>query len=267
MSAIIGLPNHGISVSIKTITNESLVTRARNHIADAFLENPVFTHLLFIDADISFSSEQIARMVKVNKDLVVGSYPHKAYDFTSIAELLRRNPNMDIKDIEPTILRYSGSMVAERKSVDENFAINEIDGFVKGWWDCPTGFMMIKRNVFEKMIDVMGKEISYINDLPQCSPDGLSVIVVPKKQHAFFNADVDPETRRYISEDYMFCKRWINRCKGEIYIDTKSTLSHTGTWTFKGDLMRYIKNNVFQVNAVTETMGQLVPEPMREKKE
>ena len=141
-----------------------------------FLENHCFfTHLLFIDSDITFSPEQIIRMVRVNEDLVVGSYPHKAYDFTSLTHIAKKG--MNVLDIEPAALRYSGSMVAERESTNEDYQVKEKDGFVRGWWDCPTGFMLIKRNVFEKMIDVIGKEISYINDLPQCSPDGSQVIV------------------------------------------------------------------------------------------
>ena len=45
------------------------------------------------------------------------------------------------------------------------FNVKEYNGFVKGWWDCPTGFVLIKRNVFEKMIEKIGDQIKYINDL------------------------------------------------------------------------------------------------------
>ena len=42
ISATTALPANNISVSIKTITNESLVTRARNHISDAFFGKSLF---------------------------------------------------------------------------------------------------------------------------------------------------------------------------------------------------------------------------------
>lgn len=260
IATILALPQFNIEVSLKTITNESLVTRARNHIADSFLENKTFTHLLFIDSDISFSYKQIVRMVQFNKELVIGSYPHKAYDWTSIYNIIKKKEDLTIKELEASILRYSGSMLSEKNNDNNNFSLIEDNGFVKGWWDCPTGFMLIRRDTFEKMIDKIGKEISYINDLPQTSADGLSVIINEKTQYAFFNAEVDPTTRRYLSEDYLFCKRWINCCNGEIWIDTRSQLTHTGTWSFKGDLFTFIKNNKFDINQVEPDKGQLVPQ-------
>ena len=56
--------------------------------------------------------------------------------------------------------------------------------------------------------------------------DGLSVKIDIKEQYAFFNAEIDPKTKRYLSEDYLFCKRWVEDCNGEIYIDTKSQLTY-----------------------------------------
>ena len=258
ITSVVALPQLDISISIKTIVNESLITRARNHIADSFLENKIFTHLLFIDSDISFSYENIARMVKFNKEFVVGSYPHKAYDWTQIHNLIKHKPDISTSEIEASILRYSGSMMADRNNTNEEYSVKEDNGFVKGWWDCPTGFMLIRRDVFEKMINTIGDEIMYINDLPQTSDDGLSVIVNEKKQYAFFNAEVDPQTKRYLSEDYLFCKRWITRCDGEIWLDSRSKLTHTGTWSFKGDLFTFIKNNSFKINPISEKVGQLV---------
>jgi hypothetical protein len=40
---------------------------------------------------------------------------------------------------------------------------------------------------------------------------------------------VDPETNRYLSEDYGFCRLWekIGGEIGEIYVDANSNLSHT----------------------------------------
>ena len=204
VSTVMTLPKANIDVSIKTITNESLRTRARNHIADAFVENKDFTHLLFIDSDITFSPEQIIRMVKIDKDFVVGSYPHKAYDWTSLYNLIKKKPDINLTELEATILRYSGSMMSVKDSETGKHNVIEENGFVRGCWDCPTGFMMIKKEVFEKMIAKIGEEIYYINDLPQTSDDGLSVVINEKKQYAFFNAEVDPGTKKDIYQKIIY---------------------------------------------------------------
>ena len=169
-----------------------------------------------------------------------------------------KNKDIPLSEIEASTLRYSGSMGCERNDDKSDFNVKEYNGFVKGWWDCPTGFMLIKRNVFEKMIEKIGDQIKYINDLPTTTEDGLSVKIDIKEQYAFFNAEIDPKTKRYLSEDYLFCKRWVEDCNGEIYIDTKSQLTHTGTWSFRGDLQTYLKNNRFRVNLVDDLHGQLV---------
>ena len=110
------------------------------------------------------------------------------------------------------------------------------------------------------MRETIGDDIKYINDLPQTTSDGLKVIIDTKTQYAFFNAEVDPESKRYLSEDYLFCKRWIDKCGGEIWIDSHSTLTHTGTCSFKGNLMTHLKNNKFLINPITKTHGQIIAE-------
>jgi hypothetical protein len=60
-----------------TLSTESLVTRARNSCVAAFLAQKVFTHFLFIDADISFEPLSILKLIKSDKDIVGGVYPKK----------------------------------------------------------------------------------------------------------------------------------------------------------------------------------------------
>ena len=44
--------HYGLNFTLATLSNESLVTRARNTLMAMFLQNPSYTHLLFIDADM-----------------------------------------------------------------------------------------------------------------------------------------------------------------------------------------------------------------------
>src|SRR5882762_2004369 len=54
------LAGNGIAFDVRTVT-DSLITRARNHIANEFLREDGFTHLLFIDADLGFDANAVLR--------------------------------------------------------------------------------------------------------------------------------------------------------------------------------------------------------------
>jgi hypothetical protein len=60
----------GHNLRIETLPTESLINRARNKFVTKFLDNKEFngTHLLFIDADIGFTLQNILRVIDFNKD-------------------------------------------------------------------------------------------------------------------------------------------------------------------------------------------------------
>ena len=55
-----------------TPCHESLITRARNSIANAVLRDETATHLLFIDADIAFEPLLVPHLLGSGKDVVCG---------------------------------------------------------------------------------------------------------------------------------------------------------------------------------------------------
>jgi hypothetical protein len=69
----------GLSWSMDTMTNESLVTRARNNLMAKMMTNKAATHFMFIDSDIRFQPESIFQMMAADKDIIAGMYPKKAY--------------------------------------------------------------------------------------------------------------------------------------------------------------------------------------------
>jgi hypothetical protein len=52
---------------------------------------------------------------------------------------------------------------------------------------------------------------------------------------AVFDCMIDPVSRRYLSEDYAFCRRW-QQMDGKIYADVQTTLGHVGNIRFSGQL-------------------------------
>ena len=93
--------------------------------------------------------------------------------------------------------------------------------------EAPTGFMCIKRRVFDRLIAAY-PELRYTPDWPEGNVQGGGV------HYRFFDVMVDPETRRYLSEDYGFCRLW-EKIGGEMYVDANSNLTHSGERLYTGD--------------------------------
>lgn len=184
----------GLNFTIDTMVNESLVCRARNSlVAKMMYFEPKSTHLMFIDADIGFEPEEIFKLVLAEKDVAGGLYPKKALPISYVVN--------KVPDAEK-----NGNLVE---------VLN-----------LGTGFMLIKREVLEKMIEA-NPQLHYIDNI------GLDPKYAPFK-YALFDTEIDPVTTEYLSEDYLFCKRW-REMGGKIWADLSITLNHCGYFTFRGD--------------------------------
>ena len=221
---------YNIQYTISTLANESLITRGRNTLNSFFMENKQATHLFFIDADIEFNAEDILRMVAYDKDIVVGAYPKKALNWESIMSAAR---NPDLQETPETIEGHSSNYVVnfdflKDKDGNKTPQVQIEDNLVK-LKDAGTGFMCIKKEVMQKMFDAM-PETKYVND-----------INVDQKfepfMYALFDCIIDPDSRRYLSEDYTFCRRWQDM-GGDVYLDPRTALNHVGHYTFRGNIRK-----------------------------
>lgn len=66
-----------VQIELNVIAGSSLIQYARNQLVREFLEDPTFTHLLWIDADLGFDPRAIMRLLDHDKDAVGGVYPMK----------------------------------------------------------------------------------------------------------------------------------------------------------------------------------------------
>ncbi len=98
--------------------------------------------------------------------------------------------------------------------------------------EAPTGFMVIKRQVFAKLI-AHYPQLNYV-------PDEIRDNAESKYCWLFFDCMVDPETRRYLSEDYAFCRRWRD-IGGKVHVDLQSDLGHHGQHVFRGKLAESVR--------------------------
>ena len=179
----------GIDWTMETMTNESLISRARNTLTAKFLNNKDSTHLMFIDADIGWEPWHLMVMLNRDVDVIGGLYP--------------------------------------MKSLPVKWCVNGFDGAEEGpdglqeVSKTGTGFMLIKRGVFEKL-DAHPATKPFNNDI------GLPAELNPYMKTYF---DTAVRENRYYSEDWTFCENWRD-LGGKVWVDKRVLLKHTGTYVF-----------------------------------
>lgn len=194
---------------------DALITRARASLVSQFLDDADATHLLFIDADIGFEPDQVLRLIACAADMCAAVYPIKRIDWDkvkTIVEASRPNPSA-------AALKY----VFE---VDDPNAVVENSGFIKVRY-AGTGFLMIRRQALQRMC-AHYPQLRYERD------HSIDAVIRSDNRFALFECMI-AEDGTYLSEDFAFCKRWIDM-GGEIWADLRSKLNHVGPMTFNGDL-------------------------------
>ena len=225
---------HQIPLAFGTIANESLVTRARNVLLAYFL-NSDYTHLLFIDADIEFQTEDVLKLYAHDKDVIVGAYPKKGVAWDKIRANLNDVSNKDKQLSNRDIAAFGSDYAINFKFINKEAKTIAVENGLVKLHDAGTGFMMIKREAILKMIKAY-PELKYNNDV-NISDDGLK-----DHFHAIFDTMIDPIDRRYLSEDYTFCRRWQD-IGGDIWLDPSISLNHYGHFCFQGNPAAIINFN------------------------
>jgi hypothetical protein len=204
---------------LDTTENESLVHRARNLAVARFMQKTKATHFLFIDADIHFDPDSVIRLLKSGHDVSCAAYPKKCVMWEQSEDYVKSGK--EGRDLS----RVASSLVM-------NFRYQQTqikDGFAEVL-DGPTGFLLIKRDVFTKLEEKF-PELNCVNDHQNRDLD---------EYHACFDCMIDPDSRRYLSEDYAFCRRW-QKIGGQIFTDCMTVLGHIGNIRFQGSLEERLK--------------------------
>lgn len=208
----------GVNAAWCQITNESLITRARNELARVFLSTD-HDYLMFIDADIGFDGEGILQLIAADKDVACGIYPKKEVNWDSV----KRAANAGQTDLED----YAGSFVFNM--VGEADAETDERGFFQVRHG-GTGFMLIKRQVFEHLIPHVPTYRTNTFQNPETGEYDKPLT------HEFFTTSID-HTGALLSEDYHFCEL-VRKHGGEIWANPFIRLTHTGTYVYDGNILK-----------------------------
>jgi hypothetical protein len=217
---------YGVQLQLYFLFNESLITRARNYCCDEFMRSGA-THLMFIDSDIGFNPQDVIALLAIQDeaspyDVIGGPYPKKCISW----EKIKMAVDKGVADEDPNRLeKFVGDYVFNPKSGQTQIPIGQpVEVSEIG-----TGFMMIRRRTFEKYQEAF-PELSYKPDHVRTEHfDGSREIM------AYFDCIIDPVTKRYLSEDYMFCYN-VQKMGGQVWFCPWMQLQHVGTYIFGGSL-------------------------------
>ena len=200
-----------------TPCHESLITRARNGIANAFLRDKRATHLLFVDADIEFDPRLVPHLLGADKDVVCGVYPVKGLDLTRV---MGQPAGTSAAVAEAASLEYAVKLKPGCKVDEQGFL--EVDY-------AATGFMLIRREVLVRLAAAY-PELHYRF---ACTNEAAA------ENHAFFDTMIDPGTRNSLPEDYAFCNRWRD-IGGQVHVSVPGRFTHHGARPYAGDFAAYL---------------------------
>jgi len=257
--------HYGIQVRFYFLFNESLITRARNYCADEFLRSGD-SHLMFIDSDIGFNANDVIALMALQSDnpdedeydIIAGPYPKKCISWEKIKIAVDKG----FADEDPQNLeKYVGDYVFNPTESGGIRLDQPVEVLEAG-----TGFMMIRRNTFLKFQEAYphqdykpdhvrtehfdgSREITaffdtpidhkrsninnelreYMDANPEATHDDIHKFVVDP------NNGMKEYSKRYLSEDYMFCQ-WVRKAGMKVWFAPWMNLQHVGMYVFGGTL-------------------------------
>ena len=205
-----------------TLLKSSLVTQGRNLCVAEFLNHEdKYTHLLFIDSDIDFRAKTIFKMLDFDKDIISVPYPMKTMSWDKIWRRLDTKEGAINNANELARAGFTFPVkVKDPNSITVEKGLAELT-------HAPTGCMLIKRNVIEKMIEAYPHLEIY-------QPTNINGKEEKKdNMYNLFDTLHDTKSKRYYGEDFGFCQRWAD-IGGKVYGYIDDPISHVGEYCYTG---------------------------------
>ena len=189
------LSKSGINLGINTMKSP-LIHQGRNYLTSIFLTTH-YQYLLFIDSDVEFEPEAVAKMLIAKKEIICTPYRVKA------PQLDKHIYTVEFKNPKNIPILPGGLVELEAG---------------------PTGLMLIDRKVFEKII----------KNHPELKIKNPAIPNAGKSHEFYYNFfDFGFKDGFAMGEDVSFCKL-ARKNDIKIFANTESRTSHHGSYAWEG---------------------------------
>ena len=192
------------------------VTRARHLLASMFLARTDFTHLLFLDSDIGVPSGAITRLLRTGQEVIGLACPLRHFEIARFAEAAR-----DAPEGPPDLARLNA--LSRQFNIEPDAADPVIRNGLLRVNRIGFGCIMIARSAFEKLIAGGGVVRHKSGSFRQLGGDG--------EYWGFFDEMNLPDG--FVSEDYAFCRRWLDLPGAAIWALTDMPVAHVGAYAHR----------------------------------
>jgi len=216
----------GLSVRFEFILYQPSITRARNILAAMFLASDC-THMLFVDADIDFTSDDVFSMVRAMvgrpECAVLGAaYPRRMVNWRNVALAVERGFG---KEDPADLARFAGDFALQFLDPSQSFALTDLVELSR----LGTAMMLIRRDVLDTLRATL-PDIAFRPDPAERAAHG-----VGEQEVACFSPMIEIETRALLSDDYAFCRR-VRDAGFRIWLAPWVSTTHSGPAIFRGSL-------------------------------
>lgn len=192
VGSLLDMIANGISYSLYTVTNDSLVARARNTILAQFHANKDFSHLFFLDADVGIRGQDVRTLIEHERD-VIGAPVRKKVD----------DPEKPVFNVGKVISR-TGTLASVAR--------------------VGTAALILSRKAVDKLVEhAIEQERSYQSD--SLTPGAAGT----ETHYDVFRQGVKDGI--YVSEDYQACDD-LRELGFEIFADLGIRTKHFGMYEF-----------------------------------
>ncbi|MDQ0086110.1 hypothetical protein J2W35_006491 [Variovorax boronicumulans] len=211
--------NAGIGCRLLWSSSSSVVAVARNLLVDEFLRDDRLSHLLFIDADMSFPPEDLMRMLTAGEslgphDIVAAISPRKRLNWERVMAATRMQAQLTAGDLAALAGSFEGMFKPVSGRMDEVFEDRPVEVEAIG-----TGIMLIGRAVLERLISHGARRVRMGSQQVELS--------------VFFEDTVVDGF--HISEDISFCHK-VRQVGGRVWGVPWFRMTHGGNYDHIGDI-------------------------------
>lgn len=200
------LTAHNIPNAMTTVSAGDIEEIRNIAITTWYDAHPEFSHLMMIDADMSFNIDLIKDMLSFGKPLVGVFYARRQFPAVAVGRSFNEGSVDDL--------------------VDGHLKVAGVGG----------GVLIISRHVVSTMLDKLGDEIidTDIAGHPgaQQLPKGRMIRAFDKYRDA---------KGKKLSEDLAFCDRWM-RCGGEVWANVNHLIGHHGMHNYAIRYADFLEN-------------------------